>query len=184
MEQPFADMGKHWAREYTSYLYSQGIVNGTKTGTGFLYKPDVNMTRTEFAVIMSNWLVPDTSAYADVTLPFADAASIPKWARDAVKAMYSKGIIQGSSTGGKLYFRPDQSITRQEAMTIIGRTQPRGYTEANLTFSDSNQVENWALPYIKPMVSQGIISGSSDGKLYPLSPVTRAQVAKIIYEMN
>lgn len=184
VKQPFIDMEKHWAKDQTSYLYDHGIVNGTKDKKGLVYKPDVNMTRTEFAIIMSNWLIADTTEFAGVTLPFADADKIPKWAINSVKAMYSKGIIQGSKTKGKLYFHPDQSITRQEAMTIIGRTQPRGYTEANLTFNDSGNVDSWALPYIKPMVSQGIISGSSDGRLHPKSYITRAQVAKIVYEMN
>ncbi|MGI6751237.1 MAG: S-layer homology domain-containing protein [Anaerovoracaceae bacterium] len=184
MKQPFADMKTHWARENTSYLYEHGIINGTSSKTGLLYKPDVNMTRAEFAMIMSNWMVENTEEYAGVTLPFADVNKIPKWAMNSVKAMYSRGIIQGSSTGGKILFNPANPVTRQEAMTIIGRTQPRGYQEANLTFSDSVSVDDWALPYIKPMVSQGIISGSSDGKLHPRSPITRAQVAKIIYEMN
>ena len=56
MEQPFIDMGKHWANDFTSYLYYQGIINGVKTDAGFAYLPDKNMTRAEFAVIMTNWL--------------------------------------------------------------------------------------------------------------------------------
>ena len=184
MEQPFIDMGKHWANDFTSYLYYQGIINGVKTDAGFAYLPDKNMTRAEFAVIMTNWLGSKAEDYEDVTLPFEDTSSIPTWALDSAKAMYKMGIIQGVGVEGKTYFKPTSPISREEVMTIIGRTQERGYAEAKLdNFEDSNQVSSWALPYVKTLVAQEVISGY-DGKLWPKNPVTRAQVATIITGLN
>ena len=184
MVQPFIDMGNHWADGFTSYLYYQGIIKGVKTDAGFIYLPDNNMTRAEFAVIMTNWLDSEGSDYNDVTLPFEDTSSIPDWALDSAKAMYKMGIIQGVGVEGKTYFKPTSPISREEVMTIIGRTQERGFAEAKLgQFGDSNQVSSWALPYVKTLVEQGVISGY-DGKLWPKNPVTRAQVATIITGLN
>lgn len=182
-EQPFSDMSGHWAEKYTAYLYDQGIVAGVSSSGGLSYQPDKNMTRSEFAVIMANWMGIDTASYAGGSLPFGDSASIPNWALNSVKAMYSIGVIKGSSSGGKLLFNPAGSITRQEAMTIIGRTQPRGYTQSSLSvFTDGAQVADWSAPYIRALISQGVISGS-DGKILPGGYVTRAQVAKMLYSL-
>ena len=86
----------------------------------------------------------------------------------------------GTAKEGKVYFNPMGAISRQEVMTIIGRTQQRGYAEADLTkFADYVQVADWALPYVKTLVQQQVVSGY-DGKVWPKDPVTRAQVATII----
>lgn len=184
MQEPFIDMGSHWAKASTSYLYSRGIINGVTTENGLMYIPDNRITRAEFAVLMSNWLGEDPTLYDDVELPFADAASIPPWALDAAKAMYGMGIIQGIGVEGSLYFKPTSPISREEVMTIIGRTQIRGFGEADLTpFADQGQIASWALPYVKTLVYQGVVNGY-DEKLWPKNQVTRAQVATMITTLN
>jgi len=182
--QPFADMASHWAKESTAYLYNQGIVKGVSAAQGICYKPDTSITRSEFTVMMSRFLGVDESKYTDVKLPFADAATIPSWALNATKAMYSMGIVQGSGSGGKVLFKPQSTISREEVMTIIGRTQERGYAEADLSgFSDSGTVSSWSAPYVKTLVKQEIVTGF-DGGLWPQKAVTRAQIATILFKLN
>ena len=66
-------------------------------------------------------------------------------------------------------------------MTILGRTQERGYAEDPLSaFSDGASVASWAKGYVGAMVSRGVISGSN-GRLNPGGTVTRGQVAKMLY---
>ncbi len=182
MAQPFRDMEGHWGRDNTAYLYSKGIVNGVNTDRGLVYNPDRSITRAEFAVLMKNWLGEKTAGYGNTELPFVDAAAIPDWALESVKAMYGMGIIMGSVTeDGRPVFNPMGAISRQEVMTIIGRTQIRGFGESDLaaTFTDAGEVANWALPYVKTLVYQQVVTGSS-GKIWAKNPVTRAQVATII----
>ncbi|MDO4581007.1 MAG: phosphodiester glycosidase family protein [Bacillota bacterium] len=179
---PFLDMQDHWATDNTLYLYQHSIVSGIPTAGGLTYQPYANMTRAQFAQIIANYLGVDTAAYADTALPFTDAAAIPSWALNAVKAMYAEGVTQGTLSGGRLYFNPNGSISRAEAMTMIGRIQPRGYAEADLDFYDSNDIPAWSLPYIKTLVAQGVISGYNNN-LSPHDYVTRAQVAKMIYSL-
>lgn len=186
-EEPFKDMDGHWASPYTGYLYSQNIISGRIQEDGSrMYFPDLNMNRAEFSSVMVQWLGLDTAQYSDVALPFADAASIPQWAIPAVKAVYANGLMSGrGGTDGKTYFAPGGFITRQEVMTVIGHTQERGYTEANLAaqFKDSGTVSSWALPYVKSLVGQGVVSGYS-GSIWPNDYVTRAQVGSIIFGLN
>jgi hypothetical protein len=184
MERPFQDMNGHWAADSTSYLYSLGIVNGMPTDTGLSFRPDNQITRAEFSVLMANWVGNEAAGFDQILLPFADAGSIPSWALPAAKAMYGMGIISGVEKNGSVYFNPASPISREEVMTIIGRTQQRGYTENDLVaFADNSQVSAWALPYVKTLVQQGVVSGY-DNKLWPKNPVTRAQVATIITNLN
>lgn len=181
--QPFIDMNGHWASVNTGFLYDKEVVSGIKTTKGLAYNPERSLTRAEFAVLMTKWLSIDPVKYSGTSLPFEDASNIPSWAVDAVKAVYGTGIVQGSAAGGKLYFKPEGSISREEVMTIIGRTQARGYKESDLSaFSDRAQVSDWALPYVKTLVQQEIISGYS-GKLWPKDLVTRAQAATMIMSL-
>ncbi|MDD2484071.1 MAG: phosphodiester glycosidase family protein [Eubacteriales bacterium] len=181
---PFADMGSHWAKDSTAYLYNQNIVKGVSTSQGLLYKPDTGITRAEFTVMMSRWLGIDETKYQTTVLPFADAAAIPSWALGSVKAMYEKGIVQGSASGTKLNFKPNGTISREEVMTIIGRTQQRGFAEADLsTYSDGASVSSWSLPYVKSLVEQEVVTGYNGG-LWPKNAVTRAQIATIIYKLD
>ncbi len=179
---PFSDMQGHWARNYVSYCAREQIMQGAPDGKGGLaYRPDASMTRQEFAVALVRFLGVDASAYASVALPYTDAAEIAPWALDAMKATYALGYLTGSDIEGVRYGLPQTAISRQQAVTILGRTQEKGWAEADLSvFSDHGQLSSWAVSYAASMAGQGILSGSH-GKLAPTAPLTRAQVAKILY---
>lgn len=181
---PFTDLDNHWSRVYVDYCYREGILNGSADASGALrYRPDDSMTRQEFTSAMIRFLGVDSSAYASTTLPFDDQAEIASWALNDMKAAYALGLFTGSATGGKLYANPTDTITRQEAMTILGRTQQKGYTEDDLSgFSDAASVASWARSSIAAMVTRGVITGSN-GKLNPTGTVTRGQVAKMLYSL-
>ena len=89
----------------------------------------------------------------------------------------------GSEKNGKLYFNPDSSLTRAQAAAMIGRTQAKGYAEAELTFTDNGKIPAYAAPYIRTMTAQGVISGYSDGSFKPNNNITRGQMAKILYNL-
>jgi hypothetical protein len=181
--QPFIDMVSHWGRDNTAYLYGQKIVNGVNTDAGLVYNPDKSITRAEFAVLMKNWMGEKAEGYGNTALPFIDSGSIPSWALESVKAMYGMGIIMGTGTEKGLVFNPTGPISRQEVMTIIGRTQIRGFEEGDLGgFADSGNVAGWALPYVKILVKQQVVSGSG-GNLRPAYPITRAEAATIITKL-
>ena len=181
----FADTQGHWAGEFITYLCGQGVLTGSTNSQGQLcYRPEDSMTRQEFVVALMRYLGAGTTEQA-VELPFADAGAIADWAYDAMASAYAMGLVTGSAAAdGKLYANPTQTITRQEAMAIIGRTQEKGYTLADLSaFSDAGSVADWAREYIAAMVSRGIIAGSG-GNLLPQGQVTRAQVAKMLFYLG
>lgn len=183
-ENNFIDTNGHWAKENIDYLYRLNIINGVNTDQGLAYRPNRSITRAEFAVLMKNWMGKKADAYVGTSLPFLDNSSIPAWALDSVQAMYGMGIVTGTGTNKGVVFNPSGPISRQEVMTIIGRTQARGYGEASLSsFTDNKDVSSWAQPYVSSLVKQEVVSGSG-GKLNPKNSITRAEVATIITGLN
>lgn len=180
----FNDMQEHWSYDYVNFMNALGVVNGMETENGLAYFPDRPVTRAQFAVMISRWLNVDEAKYADAQLQYADMESIPDYALGAVKAISSMGIIKGMERDGVLYFEPSRTLTRAQAMTIIGRIQRAGYPEAELGFSDAAEVPDWALKYVKTLVYQNVITGFEDGRLAPNGELTRGQVAKILTEVT
>ena len=109
----------------------------------------------------------------------APEEQIPEWMLPALKAAYAEGLMKGSLDGGKLYANAQKGISRTEAMTILGRIQPKGYPTAELTFDDAHQVPAWALEHVKTLVTQGVVGGYNN-LLNPNNPVKRGEVAKML----
>ncbi|NCE65586.1 hypothetical protein D1159_13600 [Pseudoflavonifractor sp. 524-17] len=176
----FADMAGHWAATYATYLYRRGVTSGT--GEILLYSPDRNITRGEFFAMTARWMDLDLSQFADVVLPFADVDAIPPWAMDEIKAMYSLGILSGTDNGDGLKVNAAANISRAEVMAILDRTQARGYAAEPLAYADAGDVPAWALHAMRSLVSQGIVSGYQN-RINPMQPITRAEVAVLLYSM-
>ena len=176
----FTDTGDYWAADYVDFLYNANITTGYSDGT---FRPNQNITRAQFAVMLYRYLKLDESRYSGVSLPFADLNSIPEYAIPAVKALYTEGVISGAEKNGRLYFNPNNALTRAQAAAMIGRTQAKGYALADLTFTDSGKIPGYADYYIRTMAAQGVINGYSDGSFKPHSNITRGQMAKILYNL-
>ena len=181
-ELPFEDAENHWAREYIEYMYTQGVVNGVDETH---FSPDSSVNRAQCAVMICRWLGIDASEYAGDTVEFADSSQIPDYAVNAVKAVYRLGIITGLDEPGGVYFAPNSALTREQAMTIMGRILKRGYRLADTgVYSDGGSVQSWAAGYVSELIGRGVISGFEDGTVRPAAPVTRAQLVKILTEVR
>ena len=180
MDHKFSDINDYWAATYVDFLYNANITTGYSDGT---FRPNQNISRAQFAVMLYRYLKLDENKYADAALPFADLDNIPEYAIPAVKALYTEGVISGAEKNGRLYFNPNNALTRAQAAAMIGRTQAKGYALANLTFTDSGKIPGYADYYIRTMAAQGVINGYSDGSFKPHSNITRGQMAKILYNL-
>ena len=181
VDHKFTDINDYWAATYVDFLYNANITTGYADGT---FRPNDNISRQQFAVMLYRYLGLDGTQYESVTLPSADNASIGDYALTAVKALYTEGIINGSTgSDGRLYFNPGGSLTRAQAAAMIGRTQEKGYAIVDLTFSDTASIPAYATYYIQTMAAQGVISGYADGTFQPGANITRGQMAKILYNL-
>lgn len=168
----FSDIKGHWAEEIINDWASRKVVNGYPDGT---FKPDNFITRAEFAQVVKNLL----ALTANAENGFSDVAE-GAWYYDAVMCVAKAGIMVGD--GGK--FRPDDSITREEALLAYARIV-LGVGEDTLPadlsmFKDGDEVSPWAKDRISALVREGIILGMPDGKLHPKDNITRAELLAML----
>lgn len=177
---PFTDITGHWSQPYVTNLYKAGVTTGTLLEDGsYVYEPDVKLTRGQLLVFLNRLLKVDTAQYMLVELPFADGSEIPEWLAPNVKALYALGVFNGSRDGEEVYANVNGFITREEAMTMIGRmlTEQVGYDLS--VFADGGAVSDWAGTYVQTLVAREVVGGY-DGRLLPGDNITRGEIAKIL----
>lgn len=102
-----------WAKDAISAVTRMGLMQGYPDGS---FVPNKSITRAEMAKLISQLI--DDSAGAGSG--FADISG--GWAKDAILAVQGAGLMQGYEDGT---FRPDDTLTRAEAVTIINRVLGR-----------------------------------------------------------
>ena len=127
-EADFSDIGM-WAEDSINRLVALGIISGYGDQT---YRPDNTITRAEFAVLLSRMLALDT---VDRNPAFTDIKG--HWAEDAISAIARTGITNGYPDGS---FRPDDPVTRIEAVTLINRALGRDHKTTGNTAIFYNDV--------------------------------------------
>ena len=126
-----------WYNHAVSTLSAMGIVKGDSHGK---FNPNAPITRAEFAAIAARF---DDKANT-TTADFSDIVS--HWAKNEISAASNNGWITGYPDGT---FRPDNKITRAEAMTLVNRVLKRlPETEEDLhddmiKWSDNSDVSQW-----------------------------------------
>lgn len=103
----FKDANNAWYSDEINYAVAKGFIKGYSDGT---FKPNQAITRAEFAQMISAFVkngYPGTGSFKDVK---------GHWASDAISALYGNKNIKGYGDGT---FKPDQKLTRAEAVTIL-----------------------------------------------------------------
>ena len=181
---PFADTEGHWAENILGYMYSQKIINGDTTDGTLKFNPQKPMTRSEFGVMICNYLGLKMSDYEDVTLPYSDLEEIPFWALSAFKALYKEGIIKGRYVSDtESCADPISTISRAEAATVVARILPQGIFKTTLNAPDISEVPHWATDGVNTLITLGAMKGYEDGTLKPLNTLTKAEAVKILYSV-
>lgn len=178
MNNPFADTQEHWARDILSKLYKKGTIKGIEENGNLYYKPDSDMTRAEFATVISNamGLLPNNKT------EFYDKADIPAWAYDAVSAVYEKGYMTGKENiDKKPVFAPNDKITRAEVFAVMDRINGKKADVSVIKeFADSGDIPAWARDSIQHLYISGVISGYEDNTIRPNICVKRAEAAVML----
>lgn len=107
----FGDVSnEHWSYSYISTAYKLGYITGYPDGT---FKPEAKITRADICTIVNRVLKAEKG---EKEINFTDAEQIPSYAKDAVFALASKGIINGYENGT---FLPTANATRAQTAKII-----------------------------------------------------------------
>ena len=126
-----------WYNHAVSTLSAMGIVKGDSQGK---FNPNAPITRAEFAAIAARF---DDKANT-TAVDFSDIAS--HWAKNEISAAANNGWINGYTDGT---FRPNNKITRAEAMTLVNRVLKRLPETAEdlhndmIKWSDNSDTSAW-----------------------------------------
>ena len=121
-------------------------------------------------------IVIDDHSHAPVTtLPFTDV-NADDWFYDPVVWAYDEGLMTGTSA---TTFEPNTSTTRAMIVAILNRLEG-GPTADGGTFTDVH-TGDWYAEAVNWAASEGIVAGFEDGTFRPNDPITREQMAAILY---
>ena len=167
----FNDIQGHWAQEAIEKFVNLGYINGYGDNT---FKPDGQITRAEFVKIVNrvfNLTSKTNENFTDV--------NPGDWYYDEVRIAVNNGYINGYQDGT---FKPNNLITRQEAMKII--TTIKNNKDNNIDkiykYNDGNQVDEWAKPYVEGAIEAGYIKGDNNNNINPKANLTRAEAVTML----
>ena len=113
---------------------------------------------------------------APVGLPFADVSG-SDWFYNDVRYVYEKGIMDGT---GADRFSPNAPLTRAMIVTILYRMAGSPAMSGVSDFKDVDS-NKWFAKAVAWAAANGIVNGYGSGLFGPNDPVTREQLAAILY---
>jgi hypothetical protein len=119
---------EQWYSQAVSYLVTKGVISGYPDGS---FRGVNKITRAEFIALLSPFIKGDNTIY-----PFTDLSG--HWASALIAKAFGAGIISGYPDST---FRPNQLITRAEAVIIANRILGYNKDKANITGTDFTDVK-------------------------------------------
>lgn len=156
---PFADVkASSWFGKYVIDLYNDGIINGTSATT---YAPNNTLT---WAAALKLLLV------SNGDLKAADATGAD-WSKNAIAKAAELGLVAADLDGAK-------AISRLEFCQVAAKLNKLAESKTESKFTDCTD------GYVMALVDAKVINGMTETTFEPDASLTRAQIAKIIYQLN
>ena len=156
---PFKDVKvSSWFGKYVIDLYNDGIINGTSATT---YAPNDTLT---WAAALKLLLV----SHGD--LKAADATGAD-WSKNTIAKAAELGLVAADLDGAK-------AISRLEFCQVAAKLNKLAESKTESKFTDCTD------GYVMALVDAKVINGMTETTFEPAASLTRAQIAKIIYQLN
>lgn len=156
---PFKDVKvSSWFGKYVIDLYNDGIINGTSATT---YAPNDTLT---WAAALKLLLV------SNGDLKAADATGAD-WSKNTIAKAAELGLVAADLDGAK-------DISRLEFCQVAAKLNKLAESKTESKFTDCTD------GYVMALVDAKVIDGMTATTFEPNASLTRAQIAKIIYQLN
>ena len=166
-----------WAKQAITSLADKNIISGYGNGT---FRPNSFVTREEFVKMLVLTLNISLSSSSE---NFDDIDS-SDWCHPYVCAAISAGIVNGIDAAnfgkGMVITREQMATMTYRAINTVGKSLSGVDREE---FADASSISPWAAEACTAMHKAGIINGVGNNSFAPKDNVTRAQAAKILYEV-
>ena len=156
---PFKDVKTtSWYFNYMIRLYEDGVISGTSATT---YAPNDTLT---WAAALKLLLV----SHGD--LKAADATGAD-WSKNTIAKAAELGLVAADLDGAK-------AISRLEFCQVAAKLNKLAESKTESKFTDCTD------GYVMALVDAKVINGMTETTFEPSATLTRAQIAKIIYQLN
>ena len=156
---PFKDVKvSSWFGKYVIDLYNDGIINGTSATT---YAPNDTLT---WAAALKLLLV------SNGDLKAADATGAD-WSKNVIAKAAELGLVAADLDGAK-------AISLLEFCQVAAKLNKLAESKTESKFTDCTD------GYVMALVDAKVINGMTETTFEPDASLTRAQIAKIIYQLN
>ena len=156
---PFKDVKvSSWFGKYVIDLYNDGVINGTSATT---YAPNDTLT---WAAALKLLLV----SHGD--LKAADATGAD-WSKNAIAKAAELGLVAADLDGAK-------AISRLAFCQVAAKLNKLAESKTESKFTDCTD------GYVMALVDAKVISGMTETTFEPAASLTRAQIAKILYQLT
>ena len=156
---PFKDVKvSSWFGKYVIDLYNDGVINGTSATT---YAPNDTLT---WAAALKLLLV----SHGDLKSEDATGAD---WSKNTIAKAAELGLVAADLDGAK-------DISRLEFCQVAAKLNKLAESKTESKFTDCTD------GYVMALVDAKVINGMTETTFEPAASLTRAQIAKIIYQLN
>ena len=174
----FADLAEAaWAKDYIEALADRGIISGVDEKH---FLPNEAVTREQFVKMIAEAMQLSADS---ATTEFSDVRP-DAWYAPYIAAAQKHGIIGGIT---EELFGVGAAVTRQDMCVILQRVLSAKDISATAdgaeAFADASAIAPYAREAVGQMKALGIVNGLEDNTFAPLSYMSRAQAAKVLYLM-
>ena len=165
----YGDTEGHWAEGAIDRWSGYGVIEGMDG----LFLPDGELTRAQLAAILTRLL----NLPAATDAGFSDVDS-DEWYATYINSCAKAGIMLGSNGQA----RPNDTISRQESMVMIGRAlgiQPVANPDLS-GYADQSSVADWAAGYVAAMTEKGIVNGTTTTTVGGTDEINRGSMVTIL----
>jgi ELWxxDGT repeat protein len=175
----FLDTQNHWAASCITAMDSWGLMQGYPNGS---FQPGGTMTRAEFAAMI-------VKAYPAASIRSApNFTDVPAgfWAKRVIQQAYERGFLVGYPNR---QFRPNQTISRAQALTILAKAQqlsvPSDTDTTNdiltRTFDDQAAIPDYARGALAATAKANLLVNYPNVReLRPQAAIARGEVAALL----
>ena len=156
---PFKDVKTtSWYFNYMIHLYEDGVISGTSATT---YAPNDTLT---WAAALKLLLV----SHGDLK---SEDATGTDWSKNVIAKAAELGLVAADLDGTK-------AISRLEFCQVAAKLNKLAESKTESKFTDCTD------GYVMALVDAKVIDGMTATTFEPAASLTRAQIAKIIYQLN
>jgi hypothetical protein len=165
----------HWSKEAVNDMASRLIIEDIEN-----FNPDDSITRGDYA----EYIIKAIGLFRTGTNQISKFNDLEDFSelKDAIAIANENGIIKGYSDG---CFRPNDKITREEAMVMFARTMDligMNASEENRIsdYEDKEEISEWAYDSVEKVINSHVFNGKTENTIDSKATFTYAEAATAI----